>query len=210
MGHPDRRTRLIQLLKELAYERRRVVLASGRESDFYVDARQVTLHPEGADDIGYLIWQLLKAPRGTPELGPVPTAASRVWDDLDREQRIPAGIGGLESGAIPIATAVSLTARVWGAHIPAFIVRKQVKAHGTQVAIEGAKNIPEGSEVVIVEDTATTGGSTLKAIRAALAQGWVVSRVITLVDRQEGAAENLAQHGFLLEALVTRADLEGA
>jgi len=178
--------RLIDLLKEKSYARRRVILASGRESDFYVDGRQTTLHAGGAALLGRIIFERLQA-------DPTPVTA----------------VGGMTLGADPIATAVSVVSALQGHPIHAFLVRKESKKHGTGQQIEGLANVPAGSRVCVVEDTSTTGGSVLKAIRAIEGAGMVVARVITVVDRQEGAAENLADHGYTLEALVNRTDLEG-
>ena len=176
---------LTELLREKSYARRRVILASGRESDFYVDGRQTTLHADGAALLGRIIVQRLLA-------DPAPVDA----------------VGGMTLGADPIATAVSVVSALQGHPIHAFLVRKETKKHGTGQKIEGLANVPAGSRVCVVEDTSTTGGSVLKAIRAIEDAGMTVTRVITVVDRLEGAAENLASHGYTLEALVTRTDLE--
>ena len=177
--------RLIEILKEKSYRRRRVILASGRESDFYVDGRQTTLNADGALLLGRIIFQRLSS-------DPEPVTA----------------VGGMTLGADPIASAVSVVSALEGRPIHALLVRKQTKSHGTGQQIEGLGNVPAGSRVCVVEDTSTTGGSVLKAIKAIEAAGMEVTRVITVVDRQEGAAENLAEHGHTLEALVTKADLE--
>ncbi len=178
------RNRLIELLREKSYRRMRVVLASGRESDFYVDARQTTLHAEGSWIIGSLIHARL-----APEV---------------------VGVGGLTMGADPIASAVATVSWPAGRPVHAFIVRKEPKGHGTQTWVEGRANLPVGSPVAIVEDTTTTGGSLLKAVDRAEADGLRVVQCFTVVDREEGAAEALAARGFTLEALVRRTELESA
>ncbi len=183
----DFRERLLELLKEKAYKKGKVILTSGRESDFYIDCRPVTLHPEGA----YLVGKLL-------------------YDRLLHSARAVGGVGGLTMGADPIATAVSLTSYLEGKPIPAFIVRKEPKKHGRGLWIEGISNLPEGTAVAIVEDVVTTGGSTLKAIERAGEAGLEVIKVLTIVDREEGGQANLQQKGFKLEALFSRYDfLEG-
>ncbi len=178
------RRRLIELLREKSYRRMRVVLASGRESDFYVDARQTTLHAEGSHIIGTLIHEALDS--------------SVV------------GIGGLTMGADPIASAVATVSWARGRPVHAFIVRKEPKGHGTQTWVEGLANLPRGSAVAIVEDTCTTGGSLLKAVDRAEADGLRVVQCFTVVDRDEGAADALAARGFTLNVLVRRAELESA
>lgn len=177
------RDRLIALLKERSYQRRRVVLASGRESDFYVDGKQTALHAEGAWLIGNLLWE-----RMAPEVE---------------------GVGGLTLGADPIAASVAAVSFSRGRPIHAFIVRKEAKGHGTGSWIEGRRNLPDGSRVCIVEDTTTTGASLLKAVDRAEAEGLKVVQCFTIVDREEGAAEALKARGYQLEALVRRAELEG-
>ena len=177
------RDRLIELLKELSYEKKRVTLASGRESDFYVDGRQTTLNAEGSALIGQLVLAQLK-----PEVQ---------------------GIGGLIAGAIPIATAVSQASWIAGSPVHAFMVRKQAKGHGLKRYVEGRKSLPDGSAVCMVEDTTTTGGSLLQAIERAEAAGLQVVQCLTVVDREEGAAQALADAGYTLQALTTRTELLG-
>lgn len=177
------RERLIALLKEKSYRRRRVVLASGRESDFYVDGKQTTLHAEGAWLVGNL-----------------------VLDALRPEVR---GIGGLVIGADPIAAAVAAVSWSRGRPVHAFLVRKEAKGHGTARFVEGRENLPDGTPVCVVEDTVTTGGSLLKAVDRCEAEGLRVVQCLAIVDREEGAVEALAERGLTLQSLVRRAELEG-
>ncbi|HSR10605.1 MAG TPA: orotate phosphoribosyltransferase [Thermodesulfobacteriota bacterium] len=180
------RERLLRLLKEKAYKEGKFILVSGKESDFYIDCRPVTLHPEGAYLIGKLFFEKLRE------------AAGRIQ-----------GVGGMTLGADPIATAVSLTSYLEGKPINAFLIRKEAKKHGRGLWVEGIQNLPEGTEVAIVEDVVTTGGSTLKAIDRAKEEGLKVSRVLAIVDREEGGRENLTSRGFELEALFSRSDFVG-
>lgn len=176
------RERLVAILKERSYQRRRVVLASGRESDFYVDGKQTTLHAEGAWLIGNLVHERL-----LPEV---------------------VGVGGMSLGADPIAAAVAAVSFHRGRPVHGFIVRKEPKGHGTQRWVEGRGNLPTGSPVCIVEDTTTTGGSLLTSVDRAEQDGLRVVQCVTVVDREEGAFEALAERGYTLEALVRRAELE--
>lgn len=181
---PDK-ARLVQLLRELSYSRRRVILASGRESDFYVDGKQTTLHAEGAAVTGRLVLAELR--RCDPPI---------------------TGVGGLSIGADPIATATSVASTLdGGAAVHSFYVRKEPKGHGTQQYVEGLRNLPDGSRVAVVEDTSTTGSSAWKAVQRARDAGLDVALVITLVDRQEGAREFLEEQGLEVRALVTREEL---
>lgn len=177
------RERLLSLLKEKAYRKGKVILTSGQESNFYIDCRPVTLHPEGA----YLVGKLL-------------------YERLQNSSQAVLGVGGLTMGADPIATAVSLISYLEGNPIPAFIVRKESKKHGRGLWIEGINNLPEGTAVAIVEDVVTTGGSTLKAIERAIEEGLKVVKILALVDREEGGKENLKNQGYNLESLYTRRD----
>jgi orotate phosphoribosyltransferase len=174
--------RLVALLKELSYQKKRVTLASGRESDFYVDGKQTTLHSEGAWLVGTLILNRLK-----PEI---------------------LGVGGLTIGADPIAAATAAVSFASGRPVHAFLVRKEPKGHGTRVYLEGRRNLPDGSPVCVVEDTTTTGTSLLQAIERVEAEGLKVAQCLTIVDREEGASEALRANGFVLESLVKRWELE--
>jgi orotate phosphoribosyltransferase len=177
------RSRLVELLRTLSYRRMRVVLASGRESDFYVDGRQTTLNSEGAWLIGNLVLDALR-----PEV---------------------VGVGGLVVGADPIAASVAVAGWSRGRPVQAFLVRKESKGHGIPRFVEGRASLPDGSPVCVVEDTCTTGASLLKAVDRCEAEGLRVVQCLTIVDREEGAAEALAARGLTLDVLVRRAELEG-
>lgn len=175
------RAALAQLIRKLSYKEGRFTLASGKESSFYVDVKNVSLHPEGAQLIGRLCWELLDAQRF-------------------------AGVGGPTLGADPLATAVSLAALIEkGRVVPAYIIRKEPKKHGTSQWIEGRENLPSGGELLVIEDVVTTGGSSLKAIEHVRAEGFKVSTLLAVLDRQEGGEAALADAGVRLVAL-TRID----
>ena len=110
-------------------------------------------------------------------------------------------------GADPLVTAVSIVSFLEKDPIPAFIVRKEAKGHGTGNYIEGLKNMEQGCRVALVEDVVTTGGTLLQVIDRVEAAGFVVGLVVTIVDRQEGGAEMLAEKGYPLKALFTRQEL---
>lgn len=171
------------IIKELSYEKRKVVLASGRESDFYFDGKQTTLHPEGGYLTGKLFFDAIKDVEGVE------------------------GVGGLTLGADPIATATSVVSFLEKKPVPAFIIRKEPKGHGTGAWLEGRKNLKPGSKVVIVEDVVTTGGSSMKAIRRAEEEGLKVLGVVTLVDREEGGRENIEKEGYWLKAIFTKSEV---
>jgi orotate phosphoribosyltransferase len=119
-------------------------------------------------------------------------------------------IGGLEMGAVPIASAVAAVSQNCGRPIAAFFVRKQPKDHGTRSLLEGLATGEslEGKKVVIVEDVTTTGGSAIKAADAVRAEGAEVVRVVTVIDRQEGAAEAFDAAGLILTPILTLADFK--
>lgn len=177
------RERLKQIIIEKSYEKRKVTLASGRESDFYFDGKQTTLHPEGGYLTGKLFFHAIK--------------------DVDGVD----GVGGLTLGADPIATATSMVSFLEGKPVPGFIIRKEPKGHGTGAWLEGRKNLKPGARVVIVEDVVTTGGSSMKAIRRAEEEGLKVLGVVTLVDREEGGRENIEKEGYWLKAIFTKSDI---
>jgi orotate phosphoribosyltransferase len=174
--------RLRTLLLERSVRRGDFILASGRRSSFYVDARRTTMSGEGQIVIGDL---------GVVRLG------VRGW--------LPASVGGLTLGADPVAYAIAAAAHRAGVAIDAFTVRKQPKQHGTAGRVEGC--FTGGTTVVIVEDVVTTGQSALEAIRAVEAEGARVLGVLAVVDRQEGGRAALEGAGYAVEALVTAADL---
>lgn len=177
------RARLLELLRTLSFERRKVVLSSGKESDFYIDCKKVALSAEGHWLIGRLLLQLL--------LARCPGAR---------------GVGGLTLGADPLASAVSLTSYLWGQPLPAFIVRKEPKGHGTGAWIEGRDLIEAGAEVVLVEDVVTTGASTLKALERVREAGLVARHALALVDRMEGGREAVEAQGCAVTSLFRRTD----
>lgn len=115
---------------------------------------------------------------------------------MQREGLHPHAVGGLTLGADPLATSVSLAAFANGVRIPAFLVRKEPKGHGTLSSIEGAKTYPKGAKLVVLEDTATTGGSALKAVDRLLEAGFDVDAVISVVDRNEGAKAAIESRGI--------------
>ncbi|MBI4420085.1 MAG: orotate phosphoribosyltransferase [Gemmatimonadetes bacterium] len=176
------RQRLHDLLLERSVRRGDFVLASGRRSAFYVDARRTTMSGEGLALIGAL---------GLERLG------ARGWR--------PQVIGGLTLGADPVAYAVALAARSQGLALDAFAVRKQAKTHGATRRIEGC--FTAGAAVVVAEDVITTGASAREAIAAVEAEGGKVLGVLAIVDRHEGGREALERAGYAVEALFTAADL---
>jgi orotate phosphoribosyltransferase len=178
-----RRAELARLILEVAVERREITLSSGKKSDFYLDLRRVTMRPRGQLLAGELLLALLMK-------GP--------WVDA---------VGGMAVGAVPLVAAVLSAA---AHHDPApkllgFFVRKETKKHGLGNRIEGA--FAPGQSVALLEDTTTTGGSTLDALDAVTEAGGKVTRVLCLVDRGEGAAAAFAARGIALETLFTRKDL---
>ncbi len=180
------RSELMEIIRELSYEEREVTLASGRKSNFYFDGKQTTLHAVGGLLVGKAFWEIVKEFDGPIH-----------------------GVGGLTMGADPIATATSIAAALEGEQVHAFIIRKEPKGHGTGQWLEGRKNLPPGSRVVIVEDVTTTGGSSIKAVERAQQEGLEVLGIITLVDRQEGAEENITEQGQALKAVFTREEVVG-
>ena len=177
------RARLLELLRVLSFERRKVVLASGRESDFYIDCKRTALTAEGHVLVGRLL-----------------------FDRVRKVRPLVRGVGGLTLGADPIASAIALTSFLQGEAVDAFIVRKEPKGHGTGQWIEGRRTIPDGSRVVVIEDVVTTGGSALKAIERCRAEKLEPVLCLALVDRLEGGREAIEAQGVPLDPLFTRKD----
>ena len=176
------RAALIALLAERSVKRGQFTLASGKTSQYYIDARLTTMSPEGLSLIGPLALSAL---------------ASAGWP-VD-------SVGGLTLGADPISYAVSYASASSPRPVRAFTVRKEVKAHGTGKRIEGP--FREGDHVAVIEDVITTGGSALQAIEAVRSAKGIVSGVLALVDREEGGREAIEESGVLVIALTTAAEL---
>lgn len=174
MTNDTHRARLAELVRQLAVVRGHVVLASGRESDHYVDMRRATLHHEAGPLIGHVMLDLLDE----NGFGP---------GEID-------AVGGLTLGADPVATAIMHAAASRGLDIDAFVVRKEAKGHGMQRRIEGPD--VAGRRVVAVEDTSTTGGSVLQAVEALQAAGAVVVACAVVVDRDTGARQAVEAAGL--------------
>jgi orotate phosphoribosyltransferase len=129
-----------------------------------------------------------------------------LFEEIVKTGRKISGVGGLTLGADPIASAVSMTSALAGYPIPAFIVRKEPKKHGTEQYLEGLGNIAAGSEVVVVEDVVTTGESARKAVERTRQAGLTVRLVLGLVDRLEGGREHLSASDIALVTLFDRRD----
>ena len=163
------RARLLQIVRDKAIVHGRVTLSSGREADYYVDLRRITLDGEASPLVG------------------------RVMLDLTADLEFDA-VGGLTLGADPVATAMLHARAAQGGRLDAFVVRKAGKAHGLQQRIEGPSI--SGRRVLIVEDTSTTGASPLEAANAAREAGATVVAVATIADRATGAAAVFAEAGL--------------
>lgn len=174
--------RLLEIIKEKSLLRGRFKLASGGTSDYYLDMKPTTFDPEGAALIADIVFRMLA------------------------EDRDVVSIGGLELGAVPIVAAVC--ARSWPERpVGGFVVRKEKKGHGTDKKIDG--NFKDGMTVVLFDDVTTKGGSVQQAVEAVQERGARVKKIITVVDRLEGAAENLRKKGLDLVPIFTTHDLLG-
>ena len=178
---------LVKVLRERSYREGDFTLASGKKSTFYLDVKETALSPEGAFMIGLLSVEAL------------------INAGLK-----PYAVGGLTLGADPLATSVSIAFYTVGMSVPAFIVRKQPKDHGTLAWIEGAKSFPKGAELVVLEDVVTTGGSSLKAVEKLEEAGFKVTAILTVVDRLEGARKTIEGRGLKFLSLCTLIDIRGA
>lgn len=180
----DLKTQLAKMIVQRSYERRNVVLASGRISDFYIDLKNTLLHPQGIDWVSTIMLQQLK--------------------EFDSDL---VGIGGPTMGADPIVTAISMKSLSWKKPLLAFYIRKEPKAHGTSQWIEGLKNFDAGSTVFIIEDVVTSGGSGLKAVEKAKAAGLKVEGILSCVDREEGGREKIESAGLRFMTILTKSDI---
>ena len=175
------RDRLLDLLCEFAYKEGDFVLSSGQQSSYYINCKPVTLHPEGALATGKLLLSMLAA-------------------DVD-------AVAGLTLGADPMVTAVSVVSALGDRPIPALIVRKEAKGHGTMAYIEGP-TLSEGANVVVLEDVVTTGKSAMQAVERLRGAGYKVDRILSLIDREQGGAEFYRSVGLDFEAVFTIKELQ--
>lgn len=166
MTNTAARARLLELVKELAVVHGKVILSSGKEADYYIDLRRITLHHEAAPLVGAVMLEMLD------EAGIEFTNA-----------------GGLTMGADPVGTALMHAAGQAGRAIDAFVVRKAQKSYGMGRQVEGPE--VSGRNVVVLEDTSTTGGSALTAVEGVRKAGGNIVAVAVIVDRDTGSKERI-------------------
>lgn len=179
---PALKVRLAQILYKKSYLAGDFTLTSGRKSDYYFDCRQSSLHPEGVTLMGSIFFAMLSA------------------------KNIQA-VAGMTMGADPLVTATSVIAYQKGVYLPALIVRKEAKCHGTARLVEGLANITKGQRVIVLEDVVSTGGSVIKACKKVEATGLIVAGIFCILDRDEGGTEAIYGAGYELNTIFTRAEL---
>ena len=174
------RQQLLDLFCHVAYREGDFLLSSGQRSSYYINGKQVTLHPQGGVAVGRILLSLL---------------SSSVE-----------AVAGLTLGADPLVTAVSVVAAYQQRSITPLIVRKSSKEHGTQAFIEGPA-LTAGTEVVVLEDVVTTGKSALIAVERLQAAGYGVRQILCLVDRQQGGKELYSHHNLNFQSVFTLDDV---
>lgn len=176
----DTRTRLFEIIREKSFVLGDIVLASGKHSDHYFDLKPTMLDPEGADLLAQLIvLRLLEMP-------------------IDF-------IGGLALGAVPLLAPAAIESWKRGRAIRGLIVRQAAKDHGTKKLVEGANDLT-GKHVAVLDDVTTTGASAMEAVTALQKLGGTIALVLSVVDRQEGAAGLYAKEGIPFGSLYTSSD----
>lgn len=178
---PTLRHYLLDLFCAVAYREGDFVLSSGQRSSYYINGKQVTLHPQGGVAVGRILLALL----------PPDTEA----------------VAGLTLGADPMVTATSVVAAYERRSLTPLIIRKEAKGHGTQAYIEGP-TLPADSSVVVLEDVVTTGQSALKAVDRLRQAGYRVDRILALVDREQGGAELYAEQGLAFQAVFSIREMQ--
>ncbi len=181
-NHDELRQILLEMLVKYAYKEGDFTLSSGARSTYYINGKQVTLRAEGALVIGRLIWQML--PENTE------------------------AVAGLTLGADPMVSAVSIVSALENKPIPALIIRKKPKGHGTKAYIEGC-SLNSSAKIVGLEDVVTTGKSALLAVERLQAAGYQVTEIIALVDRNQGGRELYQSQGLKFKAIFDIAELQG-
>jgi orotate phosphoribosyltransferase len=181
---------LLEMLKEYSHKKGKFTLASGKESDFFIDCKKTTLLATGHALCGEILFDEIRS--------------LELWDAY--------GVAAVPLGACSLASAVSLISIQRGYPLDVFYVRKEKKDHGTGNLIESpvgyTSEIKENGHVILLEDVVTTGGSAIEAIRSMRNEGYIVDNVIALVDRLEGARENFESEDVELYSIYTRKDFE--
>jgi orotate phosphoribosyltransferase len=177
---------LLELIRERGFRRGRFVLSSGKESDFFIDCKPAVLLARGHALAGRALLQ-------------------RIDDDLGSVS----AVAGVELGGCPLASAVSCVSSSSESPLDAVYIRKSTKEHGTKKMLEGADHLSQGAKLAIVEDTVTTGGSTLRAVQAVREAGFEVAGVVCVVDRLEGGADAIRDAGLRFSTLYDRTDFMG-
>ena len=180
LNRAELKEKLFNLLDQQALKRGKFLLSSGKESNYYLDGRVITLNPQGAYLVASIILEMLKG------------------ETLD-------AIGGPTWGADPIVGALAVLSYINAQPIKTFIVRKQAKEHGTLQQVEGPA-LKNGDRVILIDDVATSGKSILEAKQALDKIGVIADKAIVIVDRNQGAADNLAKAGIKLESIFKIAD----
>jgi orotate phosphoribosyltransferase len=175
------RSALLELIQSEALQRGEFTLASGKKASYYLDCRNITLHPKGANLI-----------------------AEGMLDTIESAGDLPDAVGGMAIGADPITASIITLAGQRDLPLNGFMVRKEPKGHGMGKQVEGP--VEPGQRVVIVEDVITSGGSAIKAVEAAREFGLVVERVIAIIDRLAGGEAAFAAKGVELVTLSTIRD----
>ena len=177
------RDRLLELLRIHSFRKGTFTLTSGRTSDFFIDCKPVVLRAEGHALVGDVMRAVL------PE-------------DV-------VAVAGVELGGCPLASSVAQASFRTERPVDAIYVRKAAKEHGSKKELEGAGHLPAGARLAVLEDTVTTGGSTIRACERLRAHGFEVVMVVAIVDRLEGGAQALADAGLPFTPIFTRRDFMG-
>jgi orotate phosphoribosyltransferase len=175
------RQMLLDLIVKDAYVEGDFTLSSGAKSSYYINCKQVTLNPIGALALGRLL--LPRLPKDT------------------------SAVAGLTLGADPMVSAVSVVSAYENQPIPALIIRKKPKGHGTKAYIEGP-SLAAGAKVIVLEDVVTTGGSALTAVERLQAAGYEATQILALVDREQGGTELYQSQGIAFEALFSIQEIQ--
>jgi orotate phosphoribosyltransferase len=181
------KSKLLKLILEKSYREGDFTLSSGQKSSFYIDLKPTILHPAGAKAVGEATVEWMKSTGATFD-----------------------GVGGLTLGADPIVMAISLAAYDKGALLPATMIRKEAKKHGTSRFIEGVENFKPAASFLVVEDVVTTGSSAKKAVEILRREGFNPTCVLTIVDREAGGAEEFKKLGIAYHSLFTITEIRQA
>ncbi|MCL4498582.1 MAG: orotate phosphoribosyltransferase [Deltaproteobacteria bacterium] len=178
--------KILTAIKSLCYEKKEFTLASGKKSNFYIDLRRISFDGKYLYHIGKLLYEYIKS-----------------HPDLKFSV-----VAGVPIGGLPLVSSTIIAGFLDNNPLKSVVIRKEKKDYGKGNLIEPVQFLSKGSNILIIEDVVTTGGSILKAVKSARDEGYEITDALCIVDRNEGGKENLKENGVMLHSIFLRSDIE--